>query len=58
MMGQVSATTVGDATMRVLGDGLVEQAPARGQIGTPAADGTDETAGQPGTARKRGIQCR
>ena len=56
-MGPVSATTVGDATMRVLGDGLVERAPVRGRTSTPAADGTDETAGQPGTARKRGIRA-
>ena len=50
-MGPVSTTTVGDATLLVLGDSLVEQSPVRRQIGTSAADSADEVPGQPGTAR-------
>ena len=55
-IGPVSTTTVGDATMRVLGDGLVEQTPICRQIGASASEGADEVAGQPGTARWRSIR--
>ena len=60
-MGPVSTTTVGDATLRVLGDGFGEQTPAGPQIGAYAADGADEIAGQIGATPWRGtraaIQC-
>ena len=48
--------TVGDHTMRIQSDGLVEQTPIRRQIGASATDGADEIAGPPGTARRRGIR--
>ena len=51
----MSTMTVGDRTMRIQSDGLVEQKPIRRQVGAPASDGTDGIVGSPGTARRRGI---
>ena len=48
--------SVGDDTMGVLSDGFVEQMPIRREVGTSASDCTDDIAGSPGTARRRGVR--
>lgn len=45
-----STMIVGDHAMCILSDSLVEQTPIRRQVGVSASDGTDEIAGQIGTA--------
>ena len=48
--------SVGDDTMGILSNGFLEQMPIRREVGTSASDGTDDIAGSPGAAQRRGVR--
>ena len=52
----MSTMTIGNRTMCILSDGLIEQTPIRREFGTSASDGADDIPGSPGTTRRRGIR--